>query len=102
MTYVRIYDNSKKAVVRVELESDDTITSYNFNGLFPGATGILYKDKDSNEYVGFVIKKKKENIEKHVFYLCRVRMNAERNFKCNWDTTVIYELVYLDRKKRKK
>jgi hypothetical protein len=68
MTYVRIYDNSKKAVVRVELESDDTITSYNFNGLFPGATGILYKDKDSNEYVGFVIKKKKRT-SRNMFFI---------------------------------
>jgi hypothetical protein len=102
MTYVRIYDNSKKAVVRVELQSDDTIALDYFNKLFPGATAILYKHTNPNELVGSVIKKTREHIEKHVFYLSRVGMDTQGNFKCNWDPNMIYELVYLDRKKRKK
>jgi hypothetical protein len=60
------------------------------------------KKNDSNEYVSSVIKETREHIEKHVFFLSRVEIDAERNFKCNWDKNIIYDLIYADRKKRKK
>jgi hypothetical protein len=102
MNYVNIYDTSIEAVVKVVLESDGTIATHNFIGTFPGATGIRYKDNDSNEYFSSVIKKTREPIEKHVFCLSRVPQDVQGNFKCNWDENITYDLIYANRKKRKK
>lgn len=51
MSYVQVYDTTKKSVCRLILEIDHTIRANYFKAAFPGATGLMYKDNDLNQLI---------------------------------------------------
>ncbi|CAM4852082.1 unnamed protein product, partial [Rotaria magnacalcarata] len=52
MKTIRIYDDKRGKLVRLEIESNNILRKEYFNGIFPYATGIILDDNDLNEIVG--------------------------------------------------
>ncbi|CAF3444642.1 unnamed protein product [Rotaria socialis] len=73
MNYIRIYDNETKQTTRLLLKQDNIIRKDYFVKTFPGATGILFKDEQSNEFVS-------------------IPEDSDGNFQFEWDKNVLYEL----------
>lgn len=68
MNYIRIYDNETKQITRLLLKQDNIISKDYFIATFPDATGILFKDEQSNEFVSYVDSKSKESLSKYISY----------------------------------
>ena len=83
MNYVRIYDNKTKQITRLLLKQDNIIRKDYFVGTFPGATGILYKDEQLNEFVSYVNSKSKENLSKYIFYFLEHQKIMMETFNLN-------------------
>ncbi|CAF3439461.1 unnamed protein product [Rotaria socialis] len=77
MNYVGIYDNSKKAVVRLVISPDNVVPSNYFIATFPGATGLIYKASDSNTFIS-------------------IPKDANGNFRWEWNPNIVYDLIYAD------
>ncbi|CAF0971188.1 unnamed protein product [Rotaria magnacalcarata] len=80
MNYVDIYDNSKKAVVQLVISPDNVIPSNYFIATFPGATGLIYKNSDSNKFIS-------------------IPKDTNGNFRWEWNPNIFYDLIYADRMK---
>ncbi|CAF4199248.1 unnamed protein product [Rotaria socialis] len=74
---IRIYDDKRGRLVRLEIESNNILRKEYFNGIFPYATGIIFDDNDRNELVG-------------------IARDENGNFICDWNTDVVYKLVFYD------
>ncbi|CAF3798298.1 unnamed protein product, partial [Rotaria magnacalcarata] len=77
MNYVDIYDNSKKAVVQLVISPDNVIPSNYFIATFPGATGLIYKNSDSNKFIS-------------------IPKDTNGNFRWEWNPNIFYDLIYAD------
>ncbi|CAF4350804.1 unnamed protein product, partial [Rotaria magnacalcarata] len=74
---IRIYDDKRGKLVRLEIESNNILRKEYFNGIFPYATGIILDDNALNEIVG-------------------IARDENGNFICDWNTDVVYKLVLYD------
>jgi hypothetical protein len=101
MQFVKIYDKIRKRTVRLVVDSDQTILRDYFVRTFPGASGIIYKDKDVNEYIRFV-EDNKENIFRKCVLFFSVPHDTNGNFRWEWDSNMVYDLIYVNGKKKKR
>ncbi|CAF3366425.1 unnamed protein product [Rotaria socialis] len=77
MNYVDIYDNSKKAIVQLVISPDNVVPSNYFVATFPGATGLIYKNSDSNKFVS-------------------IPKDVNGNFRWEWNPNIVYDVIYAD------
>ncbi|CAF2107710.1 unnamed protein product [Rotaria magnacalcarata] len=96
MNYVDIYDNSKKAIVQLVISPDNVVPSNYFVATFPGATGLIYKNSDSNKFVSYVIEQLREYHEKYAFNFVRIPKDVNGNFRWEWNPNIVYDVIYAD------
>ncbi|CAF1088501.1 unnamed protein product [Rotaria sordida] len=77
MNPIYIYDNRKKRLVCLRIESDNILRKDYFYGTFPEATGIMFHNNEHNCIVS-------------------IPRDEHGHFKFNWDSNVVYELIYRD------
>ncbi|CAF1174303.1 unnamed protein product [Adineta steineri] len=73
MQYVQVFDNQRKHIVRLILNTDNTISYEYFKQAFPDATGLLEIDED---------------------VYTSIPLDGNRNFAHNWNNDIIYDLIY--------
>lgn len=98
MRFVRVFDRKTNEIIRLVVQSDNIIQDQYFTRTFPGATGIKYKEGDSNEFIRFV-RKSFEEQKKIPSCLFSIPLDANGSFLWEWDLNVLYELIYRDGKK---
>jgi hypothetical protein len=100
MDFIQIYDNTQKTIVSLMIDSNKTLGRNYFIRSFPDATGLIYKDKNLNRIIRSVGKQRKEYFLRKIFPFFSVPMDQQGNFKWEWDSNIIYDLIYRDSRKR--
>ncbi|CAF1187821.1 unnamed protein product [Adineta steineri] len=76
MQFVKVFDNHKKAIVKLVVNENNKISYKYFRGTFPDAVGLM----EMNESRCFSIP-----------------FDEDDNFVWNWNDNIVYDLIYSDR-----